>query len=312
MASMSGDPLVGNTYQLSDADGDKLRGIPDSWIQVPRPIFVIGARRSGASLLAAALGQHSDIVMVPDAAWLERFALGLQATVDEDKDLGELSQLAAIGVDQVRFFAEFGKGINSLMLGGSRGAGQEDPSAPIPAGERSWRDFGKAPDRQLAVGHAYAPTRWVDSCYTHCFIVPTLRRLFPEAQFIHTVRDVHDTVAALTDPTNSVAYKSRHVGFSEQDAWEHWLESVTACVAAERALGPDAVLRLRWDELVTDPQGAIQRSLRFLREPFEPACLRPLTPAPKLATTDRDVIPEGVPEELRVQAEALSYALLAD
>src|SRR4051812_22415598 len=53
-------------------------------LSLPRPIFVIGSLRSGASILWSSLGQHPNIAPILDTAWVERFAIGLEQAYAED------------------------------------------------------------------------------------------------------------------------------------------------------------------------------------------------------------------------------------
>ena len=270
-----------------------------------RPIFVIGPFRSGASLLALSLGQHPNIAHVPESIWFERFALSLLQTYTEDAQRRGLSQLGALGIDAGRFFAHFGESINWLLLGRSADlldlpGDHRKPNNGVPAG----------------TSKGYRPTRWVDGNYTHSFNAYALHQLFPNARFIHVLREVNETVAALTAPENKAVYKSRHVPFTALDAVEHWLDVTNACVEAERALGSDTVLRIHRIDLVSSPETTLRQCLDFLGEPFDDRCLRPFrrcetvsrTAAPQELREDMD----EVPAELRVQAEVLSRALLEE
>ncbi|HET7092717.1 MAG TPA: sulfotransferase, partial [Thermomicrobiales bacterium] len=252
----------------------------------PRPIFVIGSLRSGASLLAASLGQHRDIVLAPDAAWLEQAALGLRQAFAEDAGRGDLSWFAALGIDDAALFAQIGAAIDRLLLASAT-------SLPT-----------RADDQR--------PTRWVDGCYTHAFAVAALHLLFPEARFIHVVRPVEDVVAALTDPAAPARFKSRYVPFTPLDACEHWLDAVGSGLDAERALGSAIVQRVAGPDLVAAPEAALRRCLTFLEEPFDPACLRPFRGVAQVRqrVDGADERWASVPNAARIEAAALCRASL--
>src|SRR5690242_6946796 len=44
----------------------------------PRPVFVLGPLRSGASLLTLSLSQHPNLYHVLETNWFEEFGMGLQ------------------------------------------------------------------------------------------------------------------------------------------------------------------------------------------------------------------------------------------
>jgi sulfotransferase family protein len=253
----------------------------------PRPIFVIGSLRSGASLLAAAFGQHPAIVLAPAAAWIERAALGVWQAFAEDAERGDLSWFAALGLDEGDWLAQIGAAIDGVVL-----------AASVPPG--------------LDAANGRLPARWVDACYTHIFAVASLHLLFPGARFIHIVRPVDEVVAVLTDPEAPARYKSRHVPFTPLDACEHWLDAVGAGLDAERALGSEIVRRVARADLIAAPEAALRRCLTFVEEPFDPACLRPFRGvAPVCRRTDAaDERWTSVPVAARMEAAALCRASL--
>lgn len=205
----------------------------------PRPIFIIGSLRSGASLLTWSLGQHPHIQPLLDNSWLEPFAASLERTYAAAVSKRSVSHLDSLGIESEDFHRHFGESINSLLLAKS--------------------------DR----------VRWVDGSPAHSFNVVGLRRLFPLAKFVHVVRDVAEVVAALTDEDKRPLYRSHWQRYTEAAAYGHWLETVTACVQAERAYGSDTILRLRRHDLINEPEATLRRCLAFVGEPFAPACLRP-------------------------------------
>jgi len=42
-----------------------------------KPIFVVGSPRSGTSILSWCLGQHPNILVIPESAWMGDFTIDL-------------------------------------------------------------------------------------------------------------------------------------------------------------------------------------------------------------------------------------------
>lgn len=285
----------------------------DKRVPTPRPVFVIGSLRSGASLLAISLGQHPNIRPVPDATWIERCATGLMETFQEDRARGDLSQLASLGIDSDRFLAQFGVAIDHLMLGDPVEGGPAQAGRAADHDTPGWQAFGRLDGLRRQGPGISQPRRWVDGAYTHSFIVGTLVRLFPEARFVHVVRNATEVVAALTDQASAATYKSRHIPFSAPDAYEHWIDCVTACVEAERTLGSRMLLRVRHRDLLTSPEATVRLCLQFLDEPVDQRCLRPFQGVRQPTATQGACAPrDQVPPETIQHAETLSFALLGD
>jgi hypothetical protein len=61
-----------------------------------------------------------------------------------------------------------------------------------------------------------------------------------------------------------------------QAAYSYWLRTVSNCLLAERAYGPNVVFRIRHSDLVDAPEATLRSIFSFLSEPFTPECLEPL------------------------------------
>lgn len=229
-----------------------------------RPIFVLGSLRSGASLLTWSLGQHRNILPLLDNSWLDPFAANLEETYAAAVRNRSTSQLDIMGIEIEDFYEHFGETINRLLLAGARSGGMDHG-----ASDRSEPEVATA-----GVSGMDRRGRWIDGSPVNCFNVVGLRRLFPNARFIHMVRDAGGVVETLTNEEKRRSFRSHWRQYTETEAYEHWLETVEAGFRAERAYGSEVVLRVRRDDLVEDADATLRRCLEFVGEPFSQACLR--------------------------------------
>jgi Sulfotransferase family len=234
--------------------------------RINKPIFVVGSPRSGTSILTWCLGQHPNILPIDESTGLGELALALAACHQTKMGLGPRSLWSAMNVQKEEFFATFGQTINQLI---------QRHKVDL---ERKWWEQVFAPDIPphefpANVSTNISKTRWVDGTPLYSFDVWALRKLFPDALFIHLVRDVASAVRSML---NFHRLAGVSLVTNEQEAYDFWLRAVSACLLAERAYGPAVVFRLRYAELVDRPEASLRALLDFLGEPFVAECLIPL------------------------------------
>jgi Sulfotransferase family len=117
-------------------------------------------------------------------------------------------------------------------------------------------------------------TRWVDGTPEYSLHMCGLRKLFPEARFVHVFRDVDAVVRSMVNFHRATGIQ---LVANEEDAYKYWLRTVRACLKAEQAYGPHVVYRLRYTALVENPESALRSLLEFLGEPYSAKCLEPLS-----------------------------------
>src|SRR5207248_11236351 len=140
---------------------------------------------------------------------------------------GERSQLSSLNVQHAEFFNCFGRAIDDLIASHrderTRMARQEatnlPPSPPGFQTERSGSD---------------PKGRWVDGTPEYSYYICALRKLFPEAVFIHVLRD---PVAVARSMVNFTRTGGPAMVEDERQAYDYWLRAVRACAQAERAYG---------------------------------------------------------------------------
>jgi Tfp pilus assembly protein PilF len=130
--------------------------------------------------------------------------------------------LSTEGVSREEFFAHVGYGINSLFTNRSKGK------------------------------------RWIDHSNSTTYCLEEVGRMFPQAKFLHIVRDGRDTVNSMIHfkPTQPWA-----LDFST--ACKNWKHFVTLGLHFEEQ-HPDRVLRVSYETIVADPWQEFDRISSFL------------------------------------------------
>jgi len=227
------------------------------------PVFIVSSGRSGSTILTWCLGQHPNILAQEESDWLGPFAIDAASGYQRGTARGERGQLSANFVQREEFLALLGQTINELILGHRRQFENMDLRR-----RAGWYP----PPFRISRSQKEPKSRWVDGTPEYSFYICGLRKLFPEARFIHLVRDVDSVVYSLL---NFYPGGVRLVA-NEQNAYERWLRAVTACVEAEEAYGPHVVYRMRYSDLRDHPERFMKALLDFLGEPYAAECLEPL------------------------------------
>lgn len=171
---------------------------------------------------------------------------------------GNLSILSAMEIAPDGFFENFGQGINDLIL------------AHRSVLEKKRKLDAASTRRHAAVG---PKARWVDGTPEYSLHICGLRKLFPDALFIHLVRNVDAVVRSLL---NFHRVSGIHLVANEEDAYQYWLRRAKACLKAEQAYGPKVVRRVLYSNLVENSESAMQSLLEFVGELYSAKCLEPL------------------------------------
>ncbi len=234
--------------------------------QINKPIFVVGSPRSGTSVLTWCLGQHPNIFPVDESTGIGELALALGVCHRTKMGLRPDSLWSAMNVQQEEFFAAFGQTINELIL-----------RHKVDLEKRRWEEAGGsnvAPSSFVTEQSTSVPkARWVDGTPLYSFYICGLRKLFPNAQFIHIVRDVTSVVRSML---NFHRLAGVSLVANEQEAYDSWFRTVSACLLAEQAYGPAVVFRLQYSEFVNQSEVSLRALLNFLGEPYAAKCLTPL------------------------------------
>lgn len=212
-----------------------------------RAVFVVGCPRSGSTMLGAMLGGHSDVVCIPEAQFLVKLMpeAGRDAPVDPAGLIDRISH-------HWRFRVwEFDLGQSRPTLG---------EIAPTFRATVEWLvgRYGESIGRQAA-------QIWVDQGPGNVLHIWKLLEHFPDAKFIHLIRDGR-AVAASIMPLD---WGPNEI-YSATRFWKHLL---AYGYVAGAALGPERMLHVRYEDLVTDTERTMRRVATFVGIEFAPSML---------------------------------------
>ena len=214
-----------------------------------KPIFMIGAERSGTTLVMALLGAHSRIA-VPEVVWYyPRFQPYLH-TFGDLKIEENFRTLAA----------EMVFGLKTPFWGMKVNVHTIVDEVIELAPERSFAGLYAA--MHLRFAQSVNKPRWGEKTPHNLFFVEPMHKDFPEAQFIYITRDGRDASVDYMEssfgPTN--IYMAANSWKRCRNAVKQWREPLR-----NKGLWFD----IKYEELVTQPEKVMRATCEFLGEEFE-------------------------------------------
>ena len=209
----------------------------------PPVLFVGGTGRSGTHVLAKLLGKHSKIALVP---------VEVRFHTDRDGFPGLLSGEVTKEQFLRRLRGFWWRGFQTRRMRGLyRFVPRERFERAIARFDPAFDDDPQTACRELFLDllgvrleRASAPTLVEQSCDTVAQGA-TLARLFPEAKFIHVVRDGRDASASRVSQTRGLVYpRTRRQGL------EWWEDRIRSIDAGARAIPTDRLITVSLDELL--------------------------------------------------------------
>jgi hypothetical protein len=208
----------------------------------PAP-FVVGAARSGTSLLRAMLNAHPDLTMFADTGFVPKLAETIRSepvTAERVvKVMAAARPLSELGIDE----QEMLRRVEAL----------DDLKAAAVLREF----YGTLSARE-------GTSRWGDETPAYLKRMRRIQRALSEAYFIHVIRDGRDTAAAKPgslDPGKAVTLAQR------------WHKKVTSARQQEHLI--DNYLEVRYEDLLGDTEAVLQGVCEFLELDFDPAMVDP-------------------------------------
>jgi hypothetical protein len=211
------------------------------------PTFVLGFQRSGTTLLRLFLDAHSALAIPFESMSLIDFYHRRTA-------YGDLSNME----DRARL-------VDDLLAAKGISAWQPRVSRADVALERCTSYAAVVNEIFVAYARHCGKPGWGDKTPGYTRDVHILNELFPNAKFVHLVRDGRDAALSLVrQPWGPGDLLS---------ALEEWNEVVGWSRKMCRMLSPERYLEVRFEDLVTRTEEVLRQITSFLSLPFEPRML---------------------------------------
>ena len=215
--------------------------------EFPRPFFIVGHPRSGSTLLRYMLSSHPRLYVPDETGFLPFLNTDPHAELSRDavenllQRIGKLNRFwDGLVEDQDSFYTALAYSTLPFVL------------------DALYR-------RQM---EPHDPARWGDKTPLYVQYIPQIRAIFPDAQFIHIIRDGRDAALSARAkwgeerPYMDLSYLLRN-----------WVRNVQAGRQFGAPLGPQRYCEIRYENLVSSPQDTLRTVCTFLDEAYDPVML---------------------------------------
>jgi hypothetical protein len=210
------------------------------------PIFILGNRRSGTTLLRLLLTCHKDIVVPPEGGFI--WTLGWKYDCIEEIGRIDATNLVndLFGLNNTQDWELDRKSLLHRL------------EELVPCGYPLLID---AVYREYAEKRFPGKSRWGDKTTGYLDFLPQLDRYFPAAQYIHIVRDGRSVVSSF----KNVPHLSSHI----EDASLEWVRGIRRVARFRQAVNPDRFIQIKYEDLVSSPERQLRELCEFLGEPYD-------------------------------------------
>lgn len=122
-------------------------------------------------------------------------------------------------------------------------------------------------------------SRWQEKTPRNLIYMKDLHRLFPDAKFLHIIRDGRDVAVSIIEnfwpigenPNENVSF--RELPKNVRNAARYWRYFLETGLAAAAELPRGTCLEVKYEELMARPEPTLRNICEFLGEPFETGLL---------------------------------------
>jgi hypothetical protein len=236
--------------------GSAARPVPARapWTRDAELVFLVGCPRSGTTWLQAMLACHPAIHTGPETQFFGAYhPVEREYLREKDGRCGISEYLTP-------------QGLYDLMA------------------DSFWRVVSTLPEP------AQPPAYFLEKSPYHCVFAETILRTFPNARFIHLIRDARAVVASLLRISKS--WGEGWAPNTAERATEFWFECVTAgCKISERVGSPEQYVSMRYEDARSEPERYVAGLFGWLGLPCDDALVQAAVQANTLDRSARELFP---------------------
>ena len=215
-----------------------------------RPIFVVSAPRSGSTLLRLIIDAHPKLA-VPPPCWLFDLVFPYLFSYGDLSDQGNFRAL----VEDVLETPTIKNWPIDFEV--------DELVQSIP--EHTFGALFDLLHRRYAEGQG--KVRWGEKSPRDCFWIDEIHETYPDAQFIHIVRDGRDQAIDIAETPHLMPfniYAGAHM----------WKLFVSAVLDSATRLDKESYYEIQYEKMCAEPEQEIRRLCGFLKEDFDDCMLR--------------------------------------
>lgn len=215
------------------------------------PIFIVGANRSGTTLLRLILNAHPRLAIPEELDFFNPWIAGHWHDVAPNR---EAFCDRVHGYLHTKLPSEAFEDVDLDTL---------EAAVVEQASTYDWRALYGGMLQWWA--HRHGKSRWGEKTPGNLFYVDTLRAMFPDARFIHLVRDPRPGVQSM----QNTSFFGNDVIINALNRRKYLREGLRR----DATMPPDCWTRVRYEDLLTATEDTMQALCRFLGEQFTPSML---------------------------------------
>jgi hypothetical protein len=232
-------------------------------MSIRQPIFIIGSPRSGTSLLRLLLTSHSEIVIPPECGfivWLHQKYSNWAArdAIDSSLRCQFLDELFAC--KKFDTWALNRMALDSLII-------KQKPADYATLCALIYTAYSHQ--------HSRSTTIWGDKNNFYIDFLPTLNEIYPEARFLHIVRDGRDVACSYREVMQNKSaspYAPKLKTDIESIAIE-WSANVLKVADSLNRLSNPRKMTVHYEDMVQKPESVLSSICSWLSLTYEPRML---------------------------------------
>ena len=223
--------------------------------QMKPPVFIVGAPRSGTTLMAVLLDRHSNISIGPETQfftefipqnWAEKQPETHEQLVDSALAFKRIADFSFDRDQLLHHFKNYDLTVANLL-------------------------------RAIIEVHAMrnSKSRPGEKSPQHLQHVPMILDHIPEAKILCVLRDGRDVVRSLMETPWAIPNNPRRLRLF----CIRWNDAVERTVYYKKTLSPDRFMIVKFEDVLRQPRPELERICNFLGEEFEETQLEPAQPS---------------------------------